>query len=179
MDIIEEDGYQVVSVLQKDNTGDYFSMRQVYEEDGVSGSVNKGEFVPMIDFNLEVGDKAIGNFYVVWKDYVDMEGVTRCVIGLDNGLGKMNYWVEGIGAVDDIYMALTVHEIGVRTRMTECWQGDTCLFRYDDMENYISEVRSIIGENPDAPLYDLYGRRIVAPVPGQLYIQGGKKHIAR
>ena len=29
-----------------------------------------------------------------------------------------------------------------------------------------------------APIYDLYGRRISVPAPGQLYIQGGKKYIA-
>ena len=31
----------------------------------------------------------------------------------------------------------------------------------------------------DTPLYDIFGRRITDPVPGQLYIQDGKKHIAR
>ncbi|MDE6551680.1 MAG: hypothetical protein K2K98_01770 [Muribaculaceae bacterium] len=30
-----------------------------------------------------------------------------------------------------------------------------------------------------APIYDILGRRITEPVPGQLYIQGGKKHIVR
>ena len=31
----------------------------------------------------------------------------------------------------------------------------------------------------DDPLYDILGRRIANPAPGQLYIQGGKKHIAK
>ncbi|MDE5871154.1 MAG: hypothetical protein K2H22_04300 [Muribaculaceae bacterium] len=31
----------------------------------------------------------------------------------------------------------------------------------------------------EAPIYDVMGRRISSPAPGQLYIQGGKKHIAR
>ncbi|MDE5871155.1 MAG: hypothetical protein K2H22_04305 [Muribaculaceae bacterium] len=31
----------------------------------------------------------------------------------------------------------------------------------------------------EAPVYDVMGRRISSPAPGQLYIQGGKKHIAR
>ena len=31
----------------------------------------------------------------------------------------------------------------------------------------------------DAPIYDILGRRITDPVPGQLYIQDGKKHIAK
>ena len=31
----------------------------------------------------------------------------------------------------------------------------------------------------DAPLYDILGRRITEPAPGQLYIHGGKKYIAK
>ncbi|MDE5849599.1 MAG: hypothetical protein K2H38_05615 [Muribaculaceae bacterium] len=40
---------------------------------------------------------------------------------------------------------------------------------------------SEITESPEsaAPLYDILGRRITAPAPGQLYIQDGKKHIVR
>lgn len=31
----------------------------------------------------------------------------------------------------------------------------------------------------DAPRYDILGRRITSPAPGQLYIRAGKKHIAK
>ena len=43
--------------------------------------------------------------------------------------------------------------------------------------NGISETT----ENPESatPCYDILGRRIAQPAPGQLYIQGGKKHIAK
>ena len=34
-------------------------------------------------------------------------------------------------------------------------------------------------EEKVAPIYDILGRRILAPTPGQLYIQNGRKHIAR
>ena len=39
----------------------------------------------------------------------------------------------------------------------------------------------ITTEQPEAeaPLYDILGRRIANPAPGQLYIQGGKKRIAK
>ncbi len=38
-----------------------------------------------------------------------------------------------------------------------------------------------ITENPEShtPCYDIFGRRIANPAPGQFYIQGGKKHIAK
>ncbi|MDE5871157.1 MAG: hypothetical protein K2H22_04315 [Muribaculaceae bacterium] len=44
-----------------------------------------------------------------------------------------------------------------------------------------SQVREVeteeVGQN--VPIYDIIGRRILAPTPGQLYIQSGRKHIAR
>ena len=190
-EIVEEDGHQV---FVRYHTGiDFDSIRpevqcmytsKEYEEDGVLWwySYEHQMYVPMVDFNLEVGDVVDDWCEVVWKGPVVIEGIERCLIALQPygaSMGYYAYWCEGIGAIDDIYMTSLPAHIGESVRMTECWQGDTCLFRYDDMENYISEVRSIIGENPDAPLYDLYGRRIVAPVPGQLYIRNGRKHIAR
>ena len=47
------------------------------------------------------------------------------------------------------------------------------------MEPYVSEIRQMVGTAEDAPLYDILGRRIANPAPGQLYIQDGKKHIAK
>ena len=33
--------------------------------------------------------------------------------------------------------------------------------------------------DPDAPMYNLMGQRIYNPAPGQIYIQNGRKHVAR
>ena len=46
--------------------------------------------------------------------------------------------------------------------------------------SFVSEVETV--ESPEASdptLYDILGRRITEPLPGQLYIQGGKKRIAK
>ena len=59
------------------------------------------------------------------------------------------------------------------------------LYRTADMcvEVPLNDFMGVEGivEQPesDAPLYDILGRRIANPAPGQLYIQGGKKHIAK
>ena len=59
------------------------------------------------------------------------------------------------------------------------------LYRTADMcvEVPLNDFMGVEGivEQPasDAPLYDILGRRISAPAPGQLYIQDGKKHIAK
>ena len=56
--------------------------------------------------------------------------------------------------------------------------------QYEDLQygpfSATDGVVSITGQtDTDAPLYDILGRRIANPAPGQLYIQGGKKHIAK
>ncbi len=46
--------------------------------------------------------------------------------------------------------------------------------------SFVSKVESVNGaEVSDAPIYDILGRQIANPAPGQLYIQAGKKHIAK
>ncbi len=54
--------------------------------------------------------------------------------------------------------------------------------QFDDLQydSFISEVDAI--NTPKAEndaMYDILGRRISSPAPGQLYIHGGKKHIAK
>lgn len=106
------------------------------------------------------------------------------------------YWyqgiVEGIGAVD--YGCLNYHEfIDWPTRLY-AHNYFTCLYDMDgnliystdpdyfgfDYGSFVSGVETVEGtaEDNDA-IYDILGRRIAEPAPGQLYIQGGKKHIAR
>ena len=121
---------------------------------------------------------------MIWKGPVVIEGVERCVIVLQiPGREDVYYWIEGIGSVDGVSITPMPMVIGERTHMTECWMGDTCLFdinRMDAyMDPYVSEIRQMVGAAEDAPLYDILGRRIANPAPGQLYIQGGKKHIAK
>lgn len=183
----EEEGHQVFTRLLLDSETDD-ETRTEYEEEGVlwTFSYEEWEYMPMVDFNLEVGDMVDDWYEVIWKGPVIIEGVERCVMALRvPGTKKVYYWIEGIGAIDDVYLSPVIMPIGERTRMTECWMGDTCLFDYSRMDEYmsgidLSEVKSLTSqEEAYAPLYDILGRRIAEPAPGQLYIQGGKKHIAR
>lgn len=54
-------------------------------------------------------------------------------------------------------------------------QGISIVFNGKD----VTGIESIKEENTDAPIYDLSGRRVVKTVKGGLYIQNGKKFIAR
>lgn len=46
-------------------------------------------------------------------------------------------------------------------------------------ESGIEDVVIIPGNNSDAPIYNLQGIQIKNPVPGQIYIQNGKKYISK
>ena len=102
--------------------------------------------------------------------------------------------VEGIGIVEYgcLYYAETFDHTSGNTFYNDfdCYMDQDGNILYP--RDYDKELpgggltSSVIGieaynaaEACDAPIYDILGRRITAPVPGQLYIQGGRKHIAK
>lgn len=50
---------------------------------------------------------------------------------------------------------------------------------YLELFNPVSGIENVAvdAEDPDAPMYDLYGRRITNPAPGTIYIRNGKKYV--
>ena len=100
--------------------------------------------------------------------------------------------IEGVGAVE--YGCLNYYEFS--DHFTTIWYWN-CFHRLFDMEgnllygcdstddwidwgSFVSEVDALKStEVSDTQVYDMMGRHIAAPAPGQLYIQNGRKHIAR
>ena len=116
----------------------------------------------------------------------------------ENNYDEPYYWyrpiVEGIGAVDR--GCLNYHEFSSIPAKIWYWNYFLRLFdmegnllysndptrEYDGLDwgSFVSEVGAIeSNEVIDETRYDILGRRITEPVSGQLYIQGGKKHIAK
>ena len=103
--------------------------------------------------------------------------------------------VEGIGIVD--YGGLFYLETFDHTLGNNSYNDFGCYMDLDDNILYpkdynkelpgggLSSSVGVVGieadklAEADAPRYDILGRRIAEPVPGQLYIQSGKKHIAK
>ncbi|MBD5263483.1 MAG: hypothetical protein HDS39_05360 [Bacteroides sp.] len=100
--------------------------------------------------------------------------------------------VEGIGAIE--YGCLNYHEFMDHLTRLYAHNYFTCLYDLDGNVIYptdpeylgydygsFASVKDMTDDTVEitAPLYDILGRRIANPAPGQLYIQGGKKHIAR
>ncbi|MDE6379440.1 MAG: hypothetical protein K2L11_03135, partial [Muribaculaceae bacterium] len=190
VETIAEDGHEVFvfhpldeDLLDNPSIAQYF-INKAYEEDGVVWvfSWEDKKYIPMVDFNLEVGDSLFNGWTVAWKERFVIEGIERYVLAIQNSAFRIvDYWVEGIGAVGDTYVTpLIVPTCYIWSRIIECKIGDRCLLQYDKMDSYLSDVRALKADREDdAPIYDMLGRRISTPAPGQLYIQGGKKYIAK
>ena len=132
---------------------------------------------------VTVGDEEVRCQYVGFRPIWEEEWVSPI---LDYPI------IEGIGIVD--YGGLFYLETYEHTSGHNNYNGFICCLDPDGNILYPQDYR---GELPggglpsvgverisptengyDAPRYDILGRRISEPVPGQMYIQGGKKKIA-
>ncbi len=107
---------------------------------------------------------------------------TRAVAAVKLGEGRYVDWVEGIGASVYNYSLLTGWPFYATIDcidyyyMVECYQDGKCIFTQNDFINPvdgIEEVRTEAAAADGAP-YDLQGRRLAKPAPGQLYIRDGR-----
>ena len=170
--------------------------RKAYEENGVlwyrARQYEDDVYLPMIDFNLEVGDTVEEDEYnagydsskVIWKKNLLIEGVERCVIayGIPRQGCRVDYWIEGIGVIIDRFMSsldVAFGTPGEGIYMSECWMGDKCLFDKSRFDVAVAEVNSLTVQNESKDICDMMGRRISSPAPGQLYIRDGKKYIGK
>lgn len=61
-------------------------------------------------------------------------------------------------------------------RSTWGWNYFNNIIETDDFPSLsVSDIDVDGGEDADAPVYDLMGRRVDSPQPGQIYIRAGKK----
>ena len=139
-------------------------------------------------------------FTVIRDEDIEINGEKYRRICLDTGevTGNQDYYgqevIEGIGATE--YGCLNYHELYDRPTMIWAQNYFTRLLDLDGNVLYnphpdpMFDISYGSFETPDgvdiidnssisAPLYDILGRRISTPAPGQLYIQDGKKHIAK
>ncbi|MDE5758037.1 MAG: hypothetical protein K2H85_05435, partial [Allobaculum sp.] len=82
-------------------------------------------------------------------------------------------WLPSCPCMDHIFNRV----LSMDGKMLYCSEDDYVDLPVGDL----SGIDRLTDRTDDAakPIYDMMGRRIAKPVPGQLYIQGGKKHIAK
>lgn len=149
-----------------------------YESDGVVYYYDAEEekFSPMLDFNVHTGDKIGDDITVVDDKEISVRGIVRRVLSLERWNRQMT-WIEGVGATQDDYIPVFDMPPGHVFVLAECYSGEGRLL-YSREEDYTSIAG--VGEiNADAQgggtVYDLLGRPVAHPMPGNIYILSGKK----
>ena len=111
------------------------------------------------------------------------EGEELVVIG---GYYVADYWIEGIGCTGYPHNLFWFDIIGNYPLLVSVYDGDKCIF---DIEEFGSIVATSVRDipkatnerniSPDAPIYDLQGRRLSAAPQKGVYIQNGKKKLVK
>ena len=111
------------------------------------------------------------------------EGEELVVIG---GYYVADYWIEGIGCTGYPHNLFWFDIIGNYPLLVSVYDGDKCIF---DIEEFGSIVATSVRDipkatnerniSPDAPIYDLQGRRLSAMPQKGVYIQNGKKKLVK
>lgn len=167
---------------ERGSSYDCISLFKPYED--TPGNYLAGHNSVLSDWTENVGDQEVKS----WDFIFIPPGVEV--------LPTMCYeMVEGIGIVD--YGCLFYIETHSRHAQNYCYHFLCCT----DMDGNViypvdsnielpggglpANVNNVIDSdsgdmtNVSGAIYDILGRRILAPAPGQLYIQDGKKHIAK
>ncbi|MDE6480877.1 MAG: hypothetical protein K2L45_11490 [Muribaculaceae bacterium] len=195
----EEDG-KVYTLITDVERSDYGLHGHLYIPNGSDAHPADLEEMLIYDFTCKEGESYRGlvtnGYYVDETTYkvksakfIEIDGEQhRCLVVSPEEYNEYLElpMVEGIGIASE-YGCLTTINTDMPT--FPCMDHIfSCVLDMDGKEVYrrgegLSGI-PIIGSMADqseetAPIYDVYGRRISAPAPGQLYIQGGKKFIAR
>jgi len=186
----------------EDHTHDLYEIDRV-----VYWHSHYGEMVPIIPFNLEVGDSIFkhypsGEKFDLWfypvsaKNTFSLNGQTykRWIIQsrvpltrAERDTGLHDIIIEGIGNTFGAFGYLNLSEadngvIFFEPRLFEVYENGELIFTYDDfftgLENAgMSEMD--IPDEEDNSIYDLLGRKLSQKPEKGIYICNGKKYIAR
>lgn len=153
----------------------------------------------MFDFNVQDGDTVyhettpywklfFGNYrkdavFVIEKDIIDVKGVLYNRYKLNhasNGFRTGDCWIEGIGVSDII--AVSHYELydGEIFKFEACYDNGECVFDVDDFYKDPTVISAVNASRSNPSLiYDLKGRVVTNPQPRMVYIQDGKKFLAK
>ncbi len=111
-----------------------------------------------------------------WTGWPDLEVTVIEGMGFDRGFLYSPQWA--------VSLAATINELLTYSPDKIRWCSDNEYGDFFLKDFYKEAVNAGVSttesdNNPDSPVYDLMGREIKEPAPGTVYIQGGRKLIAR
>lgn len=86
-------------------------------------------------------------------------------------------WAEGIGASRSMWITENGPQTILGYRMKECGQGNEVLFTSRDFAYTPSSINEVKSPTRAEGFYDLQGRKISQPRPGQFYITNGRVYL--
>ena len=151
--------------------GVHLEMNEIDAIPAGQGVILRGESADVTEATLKVvaSAPAIDN---------DLLGTTSEISDLANILtfGRLNLADGNKGKVG--FSRYTGSKLAANRAYLESTTAQSLVLNFDGQTTGINGIESTV-TTTDAPIYDLQGRRVVQPVSGQLYIQGGRKFIAR
>lgn len=132
-----------------------------------------GEDITTYTYNY-TGAETLGKLTPKRIDNINARGVERKRITISDT--DNIYWVEGIGSstLDFWATEMTRPSRGIVYTFKGCYDGDECIFTAEDFTLPAAAIGDIsddavAADRPEV-IYDLQGRRVTAPRPGELYI---------
>lgn len=172
--------------LQKDYYYAAFEENGKLYECEANGGASK-----ILDFSIHLGDHISNkNLEVVGEDTIEVNGETyrRLTFNDNNGYVEENVrWVEGIGSnYDFLYYKPTgsypiIMSYFPYAYLSECYDNGKLVFSKSDFmkEPIANGISQMTAEKNKGTMYNLLGQRINAPRKGEIYVQDGKKRMAR
>ena len=152
---------------------------------------------PILDFGMDIGDRAwafhsddlepVDEQYgipVIKVDTISVKGNKYRRLTFE-GYGEEGcdnvFWVEGIGASQNIYLLLfpvpTCTECVLYEYVVSVYDNEKCIFERNDFFGPSAGLNSVTNDTLEKSerLYDITGKQISSPRKGEVYIKNGKK----
>ena len=156
---------------------------------------------PILDFGMGVGDRAWAFHYddlepvdeqygipVIKVDTINVKGNKYRRLTFE-GYGEEGsdnvFWVEGIGASQNIYLLLfpvpTCTECVLYEYVVSVYDNEKCIFERNDFFGPSSDLNSVTNNalEKSERVYDITGKQINEPRKGEIYIRNGKKTLEK
>lgn len=147
-----------------------------FEKDSKVYGVYGEETKLLMDFSLNVGDKANEVGTVVSVDSVDIDNVQHKRITIDYSFyNYQSYLVEGIGLSSTKYSSNELNSY--YEVLVSVYDKGKCIFKNSDFTKQTTGIvcKPQIERINNSTVYDLCGKQVLIPKKGHVYVKGNKK----